>query len=99
MLEKGKKVVCICSNWDLTKAHEHNCDIPIKDDVYTIKKVTKCSKGYYCLQFDELDHGYLTHGYDANEFRLVDERFAEDLIKELEEEINEEILHDELVAA
>jgi hypothetical protein len=90
----GNKVICIVdgSEWSTEAILRDNADIPVKHGIYHVDAMIKCpDNDYVGLHLKEL-HNENRYGYDAIAFRVVDESYAENLLEEITEEINEEEL-------
>ena len=91
----GEKVVCLHGFKTTTYKIKYNLKYPIKGEIYTIREIDE--DGY--LRFEELinpklnySNGFSEAVFNPLKFRKLDTQFAEDLCKELIQQVKKESL-------
>lgn len=94
MFRIGQKVVCIHSGgWkNIGEGESSNGVHPKKDEVVTIKEMEVLSGQLYLI----LEEYYMESGircaWNSSMFRPLDDKFAEEVLKKIKEEIEQEEL-------
>jgi hypothetical protein len=95
----GEKVVCIDSRVNDYRFIELGLIYPIKNEIYTIRKIFTSISGNVTFYLEEIINvpmntvaGFIEVGFKSSRFRKLDHQFGEDVIADIIKKVKQEEL-------